>query len=82
MTSARAAAKETNCLLDHSCCLFCFQVSTLTAPTRPVLKFLTYPSGQGIVYNVIVQDPQNDKEAAYSPVATYGCDVCEEKCKL
>lgn len=55
------------------------EVSTLTAPTRPVLKFLTYPSGQGIVYNVIVQDPQSDKEAAYSPVATYGCDVCEEK---
>jgi len=58
------------------------QVSTLSAPTVPVLKFLTHPAGQGVVYNVIVRDPDNQMEAAYSPVATYGCRDCKEKRKL
>jgi len=58
------------------------QVSTLSAPTVPVLKFLTHPAGQGVVYNVIVHDPDNQMEAAYSPVATYGCRDCKEKRKL
>jgi len=55
------------------------KVSTLSAPTVPVLKFLTHPAGQGVVYNVIVCDPDNQMEAAYSPVATYGCRDCKEK---
>lgn len=53
------------------------KVNTLKAPTLPILKFLTYPSGQGAVYNIIVEDPENSyMEAAYSPVATYGCPEC------
>lgn len=59
------------------------QVSTLKAPTLPILKFLTYPSGQGAVYNIIVEDPKNSNmEAAYSPVATYGCPECGQPSKI
>ena len=59
------------------------QVSTLKAPTLPILKFLTYPSGQGAVYNIIVEDPKNSyMEASYSPVATYGCPECGQPSKI
>ncbi|XP_073245734.1 transmembrane 7 superfamily member 3-like isoform X2 [Porites lutea] len=54
------------------------KVSTLKAPTIPVLKFLTYPVGQGVVFNVIVYDPDTKKEAAYSPVASYACVGCHQ----
>lgn len=54
------------------------KVSTLKAPTVPVLKFLTYPVGQGVVFNVIVYDPDTKKEAAYSPVASYACLGCHQ----
>ena len=57
-------------------------MSTLKAPTVPVLKFLTHPVGQGVVYNVIVKDPNNLMESAYSPVATYACLDCQEECKF
>lgn len=47
------------------------KVSTLKAPTIPRLKFDTHQVGQGVVYNVIVFDPTNKMEAAYSPAITY-----------
>ncbi|KAL9955299.1 hypothetical protein ACROYT_G036604 [Oculina patagonica] len=50
------------------------KVSTLKAPTIPVVKFDTHQVGQGVVYNVIVYDPTNQMEAAYSPAVTYSGD--------
>lgn len=44
----------------------------MSAPDIPRVSFNTM-RGQGVVYNIIVFDPKTDKEAAYSPVATYGC---------
>ena len=59
---------------------FCsLKVSTLKAPKVPLLRFLTHPAGQGVVYNVIVRDPNNQMEAAYSPAVSYGCHDCQEK---
>ena len=29
--------------------------------------------GQGIVFNILVYDPQTNMESVYSPVVTYGC---------
>lgn len=54
----------------------------MKAPTLPVLKFLTYPVGQGVVFNVIVYDPDTKKEAAYSPVASYACVGCHQHSKF
>ncbi|XP_031548831.1 transmembrane 7 superfamily member 3-like [Actinia tenebrosa] len=48
------------------------KVLTVQAPTIPKALFDTLP-GQGIIYNIIVYDPVTKKEAAYSPVHTYGC---------
>lgn len=43
------------------------------------MKFDTHQVGQGVVYNVIVYDPTNQMEAAYSPVVTYAGDNLKRK---
>ncbi|EDO32654.1 predicted protein, partial [Nematostella vectensis] len=48
------------------------KVSSLQAPSLPLVSFDTL-LGQGVIYNIIVHDPTTNKEAAYSPVHTYGC---------
>ena len=51
-------------------------------PTIPVVKFDTHQVGQGVVYNVIVYDPDNQMEAAYSPAVTYAANYLKRKLLL
>ena len=39
------------------------------------IKLVTVSSepGQGVIYNILVEDPDNGEEAVYVPFITYGC---------
>ncbi|KAH0616450.1 hypothetical protein JD844_027553 [Phrynosoma platyrhinos] len=47
---------------------------TLTSQDKTDLFFSSLP-GQGVIYNVIVRDPQWNTSAAYVPVHTYACSL-------
>nr|XP_060634223.1 transmembrane 7 superfamily member 3 [Anolis sagrei ordinatus] len=48
------------------------KLMTLTSQDKTDLHFSSLP-GQGVIYNVIVTDPQWNTSAAYVPVHTYAC---------
>ena len=47
-------------------------MATVNPPDVPKVSFDTI-RGTGVIYNIIVYDFLTGKEAAYSPVTTYGC---------
>ncbi|KAM7056952.1 transmembrane 7 superfamily member 3 isoform 2-T2 [Acridotheres tristis] len=49
---------------------------TLTADDKTNVYFSSLP-GQGVIYNVIVQDPLWNTSAAYIPVHTYACSFAD-----
>ncbi|XP_061438196.1 transmembrane 7 superfamily member 3 [Rhineura floridana] len=50
------------------------KMMTLTSQDKTDLRFASLP-GQGVIYNVIVEDPLWNTSAAYVPVHTYACSL-------
>ncbi|KAM4748029.1 transmembrane 7 superfamily member 3 [Rhinophrynus dorsalis] len=52
------------------------KVATLTSSDQTKILFSSIP-GQGVIYNVIVRDPQLNTSAAYVPAHTYACNFTD-----
>ncbi|XP_077994271.1 transmembrane 7 superfamily member 3-like [Glandiceps talaboti] len=48
------------------------KIATVDGSNKPTLSASSF-HGQGVVYNIIVQDPLKGTSAAYVPVSSYGC---------